>query len=192
MSDKSSNSFEMAAKPYRRDYIASLMLKIITQNGFDVVFLQRRLIDSEDAKSISKKTSDSINTYHKIHLVALSIKGSTSKNMHSVALVVDPIARTIRYQDPMGRSIPGHLKKRMKDDFPDYELSDLKTPQQKDKISCAVITVDNLIRAAQGLLFDDDPDTNKLRKEHAKVCAPVAAPPQTGKKSGKKFKIKSL
>jgi hypothetical protein len=88
---------------------------------------------------------------YRLLVVKASIPSPTApeKQMHAICFSVATDSRTIRYQDPLGHSMPPHIAEGIQDYFPDYSVIDHKIPQQKvGTKDCGPITIRNMLALA--------------------------------------------
>jgi hypothetical protein len=88
------------------------------------------------------------------------------RGMHASTLFINSQSKTISYQDPYNTKADNEMKRAIAANFPGYRFEDSCVTQQHDMSSCAVITVDNLVRLAQGEAIKLNPDVKALRKQH--------------------------
>lgn len=137
----------------------------------DMFFYGSAHLQSDDTLSHVRKLVDQ--TKPKTALIRLSIPSPTNNPgvNHAVALIIRHEPNSVVYQDPYGAPAPDNIKLSCSELFPDYEFVDSQFRQQFDNESCAVITVDNLVRVARGQEWVV-PDVEALRAEHHELIDP--------------------
>lgn len=161
----------MVLKPYNRPYAVDLLRVLVERldNADDFAITAEILFDGEK-NTIFHSIRDIVDaTPHQKHLIFLSSQLSGSWPLHATAMYIDTQTRTIRFQDPYGTKADTELRAAVSDNFPDYVFHDSISKQQEDNVSCAVITVDNLIHFALGISLPLRPDIVTLRQKHAAI-----------------------
>ncbi|MGE3770135.1 MAG: hypothetical protein AB7G06_04205 [Bdellovibrionales bacterium] len=185
--------------PYNRQYsIALLSHYIAALENADRFSISNLVMFNGEKQGLFKRLQhDVAEAPTKTHLVYLSRELSGSQHLHAVALSIDPSTRAISFQDPYGTKADAEMREALEKTFPGFSFTDSAGQQQYDATSCAVITVDNLVRMARGIPLQERPDVAALCAAHARdldpatILTPKQANPFVPRDRSRKFDITS-